>query len=142
MRSASRLRTNIFATEMVGRRSIPIRSSQGGWIPRESIMGDVKHESVLTGGCLCGSVRYEITGAPLFVAQCYCRDCQKATGTGHTTIVGVMNVQLAIVKGTPSTYTNRGESGGSGTGAFFGRCGGRRFYSRDPSRPAWLREAR
>lgn len=99
-------------------------------------MGDVKHESVLRG-----SVRYEITGSPLFVAQCYCRDCQKATGTGHTTIVGVMNVQLAIVKGTPSTYTKRGESGGAVTQHFCGICTGPLFTSGDHPRPARMVQA-
>ena len=35
----------------------------------------------LKGGCLCGDIRYEVTGPAIFVAQCCCRDCQKATGT-------------------------------------------------------------
>lgn len=35
---------------------------------------------VLTGGCHCGRLRYEATGAPLNVSACHCRDCQKTTG--------------------------------------------------------------
>ena len=31
---------------------------------------------VLTGGCLCGDIRYELKGPALFVGQCCCRDCQ------------------------------------------------------------------
>jgi len=49
----------------------------------------------MAGGCLCGAVRYVITGAPRFISQCCCKDCQKATGTGHTTIVGILREQLA-----------------------------------------------
>lgn len=35
-----------------------------------------------TGGCLCGSLRYEATGAPLETGHCYCADCQKVSGSG------------------------------------------------------------
>jgi hypothetical protein len=33
------------------------------------------------GGCLCGNVRYETDTAPLRVTICYCRFCQRATGS-------------------------------------------------------------
>ncbi len=83
---------------------------------------------VVDGGCLCGDIRYKLTGPALFVSQCCCKDCQKATGTGHTTIVGIHNSQLAVT-GTPATYTNAGDSGGSVTRHFCGRCGGRIYTS-------------
>jgi hypothetical protein len=35
-----------------------------------------------TGGCLCGAVRYEAEGEPLFTGHCYCADCRKASGSG------------------------------------------------------------
>ena len=82
------------------------------------------------GGCLCGDLRYTLTGPSLFVSQCCCKDCQKATGTGHTTIIGVHNSQLAM-RGEVTTYTNDGETGGSVTRHFCGRCGGRLFTSGD-----------
>ncbi len=40
------------------------------------------------GRCLCGSVKYELDGEPLVVAHCYCEDCQRVSGAGHST--GVM----------------------------------------------------
>lgn len=80
------------------------------------------------GGCLCGAIRYRLSGPSLFESQCCCRDCQKATGTGHTTIVGVHQSQLAVT-GTLATYTNSGESGHSVTRHFCGQCGGRIFTS-------------
>ena len=36
----------------------------------------------LTGGCLCGSVRYSISDKPQRGYICHCRFCQKQTGMG------------------------------------------------------------
>jgi hypothetical protein len=36
-------------------------------------------DNTLIGGCLCGDIRYQITPPALFVSQCCCKDCQKAT---------------------------------------------------------------
>lgn len=84
--------------------------------------------AVHEGGCLCGEIRYRLAGPSLFECQCCCRDCQKATGTGHTTIVGVLSSQL-VVAGNPQTFTNAGESGGTVTRHFCGTCGGRLYTS-------------
>jgi hypothetical protein len=84
----------------------------------------------LIGGCLCGDIRYQITPPALFVSQCCCKDCQKATGTGHTTIVGIHKDQLRL-HGAPATYTNTGETGGKVTRHFCGRCAGRLYTSGD-----------
>ena len=84
--------------------------------------------TVLDGGCLCGEIRYRLSGPSLFVSQCCCKDCQKATGTGHTTIVGIHKSQLAV-EGTPKTYTNSGDTGGDVTRHFCATCAGRIYTS-------------
>jgi hypothetical protein len=40
------------------------------------------------GGCLCGAVRYEAEGEPLYAGCCYCADCRKASGSGYIPFMG------------------------------------------------------
>ena len=40
-------------------------------------------EALLEGGCLCGAVKYRVTGEVERFYHCHCRRCRKATGTGH-----------------------------------------------------------
>ena len=37
--------------------------------------------SPLTGGCLCGAIRYTVSVPITELRMCHCRDCQKSTGT-------------------------------------------------------------
>ncbi|MCE9615837.1 MAG: GFA family protein [Lentisphaerae bacterium] len=39
--------------------------------------------STLTGGCHCGGVRYELTGAIQRFAYCHCDDCRKIGGAAY-----------------------------------------------------------
>jgi hypothetical protein len=97
-------------------------------------------EVELTGGCLCGAVRYRIAGAPLFVGQCYCKDCRKATGTGHATVVGVLESNLTVT-GEPIAYTSTGSSGGPVRRHFCGVCAGRLYTSADSAGPVRMIQA-
>jgi hypothetical protein len=40
-------------------------------------------EITLRGSCLCGKVKYEVTGEAKRFYHCHCSRCRKATGTGH-----------------------------------------------------------
>ena len=42
----------------------------------------------LTGGCVCGAVRYEISEAPVGVYACHCTDCQRITSSAFS--IGVV----------------------------------------------------
>tara|TARA_Y100000758_G_scaffold198353_1_gene141549 strand:+ start:204 stop:659 length:456 start_codon:yes stop_codon:yes gene_type:complete len=46
-------------------------------------------QNKLTGGCLCGSVRYSISEKPQRGYICHCRFCQKQTGTGARPAISV-----------------------------------------------------
>ena len=53
-------------------------SATGGQRPFFSISS--AEDSPVTGGCLCGAVRYEISAPAIDVAYCHCRMCQRFTG--------------------------------------------------------------
>jgi hypothetical protein len=40
----------------------------------------------MTGGCLCGQVRYSANAEPAFVGVCHCKHCQKQTGSAFSVI--------------------------------------------------------
>lgn len=39
--------------------------------------------STLSGSCLCGGVRYTVSGEAQRFYHCHCSRCRKASGTGH-----------------------------------------------------------
>ena len=65
-------------------------------------MEEVKHQ----GGCQCGALRFETTGAPKFIANCHCNSCRKATGAAFSTWVGFLDDQVKWTKGAPTFYTS------------------------------------
>lgn len=46
-------------------------------VNRVATMSD---DSLITGGCACGSVRYEAIGKPGDAAYCHCSDCRRFAG--------------------------------------------------------------
>jgi len=71
------------------------------------------------GGCLCGAVRYEITGRPLSSAHCHCRSCQRALGAGFATWCRVAAGDFTVTRGTITLC----ETSPGVTRGFCGRCG-------------------
>jgi hypothetical protein len=41
----------------------------------------------LSGGCMCGAVRYKISGAPIASGLCHCNRCRPQSGSAFSTII-------------------------------------------------------
>ncbi len=56
-------------------------------------------ELPLTGGCLCGEVRFEVTEQPLGAGYCHCTRCQRRTGTAASIQAQVAPGSVRILSG-------------------------------------------
>jgi hypothetical protein len=77
---------------------------------------------MLTGGCLCGSVRYKASGTPVFSVMCHCRDCQRMSGTGGVPVLGVPKATFEV-GGPVKRWSVTGGSGKQAIRNFCGECG-------------------
>lgn len=76
-----------------------------------------------TGGCACGAIRYGTDRAPIFQNHCQCRDCQKRSGTGHSSFLTFPGRAAMTITGEATTWRVRGESGNEKVHAFCPVCG-------------------
>lgn len=82
-------------------------------------------EEVHEGGCLCGAVRYRITGPIDSVAHCHCSMCRRASGGIVVTWFTVPRERLALTQGEPAVY----RSSGHGERGFCPTCGAQLTFS-------------
>ena len=59
-----------------------------------------------TGGCLCGAIKFEGKGDPLWISHCHCNSCRRSTGAPVTTFVGLEKAQFKWLSGTPKTFSS------------------------------------
>ena len=77
-----------------------------------------------TGGCACGAIRYEISGEPLAMNDCQCRDCQRKSGTGHSSYLTFLRPRWEVkVSGQAALWDIVGDSGNVKTRGFCSTCG-------------------
>ncbi len=58
----------------------------------------------LTGGCMCGAVRYRISAAPTRVSHCHCETCRKGSGAVAATFAAFDAGAVAWQGAEPKTY--------------------------------------
>jgi hypothetical protein len=90
-------------------------------------------ELPLTGGCLCGGVRFEV-GAPLgFAGYCHCTRCQRRSGAAASAQARAQPGSFRIVQGQELVRTYVPPSGGFPK-SFCSECGSA-LYSHNPEDP-------
>jgi hypothetical protein len=67
--------------------------------------------AVLEGRCTCGTVRYRLTSAPMFVHCCHCRWCQRETGTAFALNALIEADRVVLLQGTPEVVNTPSNSG-------------------------------
>ncbi len=72
--------------------------------------------------CACGQVSMRIAGQVASMFMCSCLDCQRATGTGHSTVV-LVPAEMLDVDGTTKTFARPADSGATFTRHFCPDCG-------------------
>jgi len=77
----------------------------------------------ITGGCLCGAVRYECAAEPLMAVNCYCRDCQHATGAAMAPVLLLSKAAFKVTKGEFKHYEVTAASGNKVSRGFCANCG-------------------
>jgi hypothetical protein len=78
--------------------------------------------TLFTGGCLCGAVRYESTGASAIAGHCQCHDCRRSSGSGHCSHLGVPKPAVSMT-GEVTIYESAADSGNMIGRAFCPTCG-------------------
>jgi hypothetical protein len=86
-----------------------------------------------TGHCYCGALRYEISAAHVFNAQCHCRECQYISGGSPNVCLGIPEQAFRYTAGKPKTY-RRADLSNPVTREFCPECG-THVLTRTPAAP-------
>ena len=93
-------------------------------------------ELALTGGCLCGGVRYEVTEQLVEAAYCHCRGCQRRTGTAASASARTAPGSFRVTRGEELVRCWTPEIGLPK--CFCSVCGGA-LWSREDDESVWVR---
>lgn len=79
---------------------------------------------MLSGGCQCGAVRYEVSGEAAHHALCHCADCRASSGAPATAWMAFQADDFRVTKGEAIAFNSSGASwrhfcGTCGTGMYF-----------------------
>ena len=77
----------------------------------------------ITGGCLCGALRYTASASPGMQGLCFCADCRKASGSVFIPFMGFDAADL-VISGKTRQHVARSARGTDAVRNFCPDCGG------------------
>ena len=80
---------------------------------------------MLTGGCHCGAIRYEVEGEPIHAALCHCTDCRRQAGAPIVSWTLFSDENFRVTQGEATVYA----SSEHGRRHFCPACGTGLFYT-------------
>lgn len=87
----------------------------------------------LSGGCLCGAIRYTVSVPIAGLRACHCTHCQKTSGSGSSVNAVVPGAAFTITQGTPRHYADKADSGRTLFRYFCADCGSPLYAHRETS---------
>jgi hypothetical protein len=78
--------------------------------------------ATLTGGCMCGAVRYKISAPPLVQGLCHCNRCRPQSGSAFSTII-IIRRDTFTIEGETAVFDDTGSSGLYVARRYCPRCG-------------------
>ena len=87
----------------------------------------------ISGGCLCGAVRFDSTAPPVITRVCWCRLCQYI-GAGSGTVNVCFKTETFAIRGATADYSSIADSGNVLHRCFCPTCG-TPLFSAAESRP-------
>jgi len=73
----------------------------------------------MQGGCYCGFIRYETSGAACQETNCHCSICRRISAAAYVTWFSVPKAAFRLLAGEPTKF----RSSDVGTRSFCPRCG-------------------
>ena len=100
------------------------RSKSGGSGGFFDFNEDELTSKAITGGCLCGDIRFSISAPPISTGYCHCSICQKFTGSAMSTWTAFPASAIAFEKEEPRFFA----SSAIAERGFCPKCGSSLFY--------------
>lgn len=94
--------------------------------------GDVTPAEPLTGGCMCGAVRWELSEPPIGAGICHCTRCVRRTGTASSYSALALKANLEVASGEDSLGVYAPDEGWHKY--FCGECGSA-VFTLNPDQP-------
>lgn len=85
----------------------------------------------ISGGCMCGAIRYTISVPVTELRACHCTTCQKGSGTQGSVNAVIPAAAFKLAKGTLKRFDSRADSGRTLYRCFCGDCGSPIYSQRE-----------